>query len=56
MKHIEIDLHFIRDKVTIGKVYILHAPMTSQFVDIFIKGLLSPLFSDFRSSLNIYRG
>jgi hypothetical protein len=23
-KHVEIDLHFIRDKVTIGKVHVLH--------------------------------
>jgi hypothetical protein len=53
-KHVEIDLHFIRDKVTIGEVHVLHVSTTSQFVDIFIKGLPSPLFSKFRSSLNIY--
>jgi hypothetical protein len=45
MKHVEIDLHFICDKVTIGEVHILHVSMTSQFVDIFTKGLSSPLFS-----------
>jgi hypothetical protein len=28
-KHIEIDLHFIRDKVAIGEVHILYVPMTS---------------------------
>jgi hypothetical protein len=29
MKHVEIDLHFIRDKVAIGEVCVLHVPMTS---------------------------
>jgi hypothetical protein len=56
MKHVEIDLHVIRDKVAIGEVHILHIPMTSQFVDIFTKGLPSPLFTEFCSSLNIYHG
>jgi hypothetical protein len=34
-KHVKIDLHFVRDKVAIGEVRILHVPMTSQFADIF---------------------
>jgi hypothetical protein len=46
-KHVEIDFHFVRDKVTIGEVHILHVPSTSQFTNIFTKGLLSPLFSEF---------
>jgi hypothetical protein len=40
-KHVEIDLHFIRENVAIGQVRVLHVPMTSQFIDIFTKGLLS---------------
>jgi hypothetical protein len=52
-KHIEIDLHFVRDKVAIGDVRVLHVPTTSQFADIFIKGLPTSVFSDFRSSLNV---
>jgi hypothetical protein len=55
MKHVEIDLHFVCDKVTIGEVRVLHVLMTSQFTDIFTKVLPSPLFSEFCSSLNIYR-
>ena len=55
-KHIEIDLHFVRDKVAIGEVRVLHVPTTSQFADIFTKGLPSSLFTDFRSSLNVCRG
>jgi hypothetical protein len=52
-KHVEIDLHFVREKVAIGQVCVLHVPTTSQFADIFTKGLPSSLFNEFRSSLNI---
>jgi hypothetical protein len=55
-KHVEIDLHFIREKVAIGQVRVLHVPTISQFVDIFTKGLPSSVFNEFRSSLNICRG
>jgi hypothetical protein len=38
-RHVEIDLHFVRDRVAIGDVRVLHVPTTSQFADIFTKGL-----------------
>ena len=52
-KHVEIDLHFVRDRVALGEARVLHVPTTSQFADIFIKGLPSTVFCDFRSSLNV---
>jgi hypothetical protein len=52
-KHVEIDLHFIRDRVALGEAKVLHVPTSSQFADIFTKGLPSVVFSDFLSSLNI---
>lgn len=52
-KHIEIDIHFVRDKVAIGHVRVLHVPSSSQYADIFTKGLSTSLFLDFRSSLNV---
>ena len=55
-KHVEIDLHFVRDRVTIGDVRVLHVPTISQFADIFTKGLPSSTFSEFRSSLNVAGG
>ncbi|CAO2182415.1 unnamed protein product [Urochloa humidicola] len=55
-KHVEIDLHFVRDRVAVGQVRVLHVPTTSQFADIFTKGLPSSTFSEFRSSLNIVGG
>jgi hypothetical protein len=55
-KHVEIDLHFVRDRVAIGDVRVLHVPTTSHFADIFTKGLPSSTFSEFRSSLNVASG
>nr|GEW66798.1 ribonuclease H-like domain-containing protein [Tanacetum cinerariifolium] len=52
-KHIEIDIHFIRDLVTVGQVRVLHVPSRYQYADIFTKGLPSALFEDFRSSLSV---
>ena len=55
-KHVEIDLHFVRDRVAIGDVRVLHVPTTSQFADIFTKGLPFSTFSEFGSSLNVAGG
>jgi len=40
-KHIEIDLHFVRERVLIGDLRVLHMPTSSQYADIFTKGLPS---------------
>jgi hypothetical protein len=52
-KHVEINLHVIWEYVAIGDVRVLHILTTSQFMNIFTKGLFTLLFSDFWSSLNI---
>ncbi|WVZ49975.1 hypothetical protein U9M48_001281 [Paspalum notatum var. saurae] len=52
-KHIEIDLHFVRDKVALGEVKVLHVPSTSQFADVFTKGLPSDVFCEFRDNLHV---
>ncbi|GJY56062.1 ribonuclease H-like domain-containing protein [Tanacetum coccineum] len=52
-KHIEIDIHFVRDKVAAGHVRVLYVPSRFQYADIFTKGLSYPLFADFRSSLSV---
>jgi hypothetical protein len=43
-KHVEIDLHFIRERVAAGNVRVLSVPTTLQFADIFTKGLPSSVF------------
>jgi hypothetical protein len=53
-KHIEIDLHFICDHVALGQVCVIHVPLSCQFADIFAKELVSPLFLDFWSNLNVH--
>jgi hypothetical protein len=50
-RHIEIDIHFVREKVALGQVRVLHVPSSHQFADIMTKGLPVQLFTEFRSSL-----
>ncbi|XP_039778621.1 uncharacterized mitochondrial protein AtMg00810-like [Panicum virgatum] len=52
-KHIELDVHFIREKVAIGEIRTLHVPTRQQIPDIMTKGLPKAVFEDFRSSLCI---
>jgi hypothetical protein len=55
-KHVEINLHFVHEHVAVGDVHVLHVSTTSQFADIFTKGLAYLVFSEFCSSLNICSG
>jgi len=43
-KHKEPDLHFIRERVVIGDLRVLHVPTSPQYADIFTKGLPSSGF------------
>lgn len=52
-KHIEIDIHFVREKVKMGHVKVFHIPAASQYADIFTKGLPTSLFQSFRCSLGV---
>ena len=44
-KHVEIDLHFVRDKVATGEIRVLHVPSTSLYADVFTKGLPTSIFT-----------
>jgi hypothetical protein len=50
-KHIELDIHFVREKVSLGQVRVLHVQSSRQFIDVFTKGLPSTLFMESRNSL-----
>ncbi|XP_035832909.1 uncharacterized mitochondrial protein AtMg00810-like [Helianthus annuus] len=52
-KHREIDIHFVREKVRVGDIRVLHVPTSLQYADIFTKGLPRYLFQSFRSSLSV---
>jgi hypothetical protein len=56
MKHVEFNLHFIRERIVVGDIRVLQIPTSSQFADIFSKNLLSSVLAEFRTGLNIYRG
>ncbi|KAJ9558744.1 hypothetical protein OSB04_013358 [Centaurea solstitialis] len=53
-KHVEMNIHFVREKVQIGHIRVLHIPSPNQYADIFTKGLPRQLFTSFRSSLNVF--
>jgi hypothetical protein len=47
IKHVEIHLHFVRDKVALGEVKVLHVPSQSQFADISLKGYRASCMKNF---------
>jgi hypothetical protein len=53
IKHVEIDFYFVCYHVAVEDVRVLHVPVTSQFVNIFTKGLPASVFLEFWSNLNI---
>ena len=52
-KHIEIDIHFVREKVALGEIWVLHVPSFHHYADIMTKGLPVQLYTDFRTSLSL---
>ena len=52
-KHFEIDLHFLRDKVTNGELEINYAASNDQIADVLTKPLPHYKFSCFRSKLKV---
>jgi hypothetical protein len=46
-KHVDIDLHSVHECVAAGDVRVLRVPTKSQFADIFTKGLMSSVFTEF---------
>ena len=49
-KHIELDIHFVREQVALGCIRVLHVPTAQQFADVMTKGLPTSTFEEFRSS------
>ena len=38
-KHIELDIHFVREQVALGRIRVLHDLTAQQFADVMTKGL-----------------
>ncbi|KAK4369879.1 hypothetical protein RND71_009354 [Anisodus tanguticus] len=53
--HIEMDIHFVREKVARGQVRVCHVPSGYHIAYIFTKGLPSVFFEYFKDSLSIRR-
>jgi hypothetical protein len=47
MKHMEIDIHFVREKIVLGELRVVHVPTNLQFMDIMTKGLPTSVFEIF---------
>ncbi|XP_019189506.1 PREDICTED: uncharacterized protein LOC109183902 [Ipomoea nil] len=52
-KHVEIDFHFVRDKVTSGEFLVNFVSTKDQLADIFTKPLPGPRFAALRDKLNV---
>ncbi|KAK6147652.1 hypothetical protein DH2020_018564 [Rehmannia glutinosa] len=52
-KHIQIDCHFVREKIQQGLIKVLHIPSSQQVADMFTKALSPNLFHHFISKLGM---
>lgn len=52
-KHMEVDFHFIRDRVAAKSLIVKFISSKDQIADVFTKPLVSDKFFHFRSSLNV---
>jgi hypothetical protein len=51
MKHLQIDYHFVRERVIMGDLLVQHVSSSDQFADILTKGLFISLFQHHCSNL-----
>jgi hypothetical protein len=50
-KHIELDIHFVRECVQVVELRVLHVPTDAQYSDVLTKGLPASTVEAFRTSL-----
>ena len=53
-KHIELEYHFVRERVSMGLLITRHVFSTSQIMDIFTKPLCKASLSHFRNKLCLH--
>jgi len=54
-KHIEIDVHFVRERVAKKQLQVQLVPSKKQLADAFTKALPTRQFEDFKPNLNLVR-
>jgi len=52
-KHIELDCHFVREKLLAGLISLHHVPTRHQLADVLTKSLAGPLHRDLISKLRV---
>ena len=52
-KHVEIDRHFIKEKIEVGLINLSHVSSSNQVADILTKGLVGHQFKEFISKLGM---
>lgn len=52
-KHVEVDYHFIREKVIHGEIQMRFVGTIDQLADIFTKGLGTPQFQSLKDKLHV---
>lgn len=52
MKHLALDFHFVREKVSAGEIKVLHLSSTDQLADLLTKPLSRPRFQFLRDKLS----
>ncbi|GAU27211.1 hypothetical protein TSUD_108020 [Trifolium subterraneum] len=53
-KHIELDIHFVREKVFAKKLHVLHVPATDQLADPLTKSLSPSNYATIRTKLKVF--
>ena len=53
-KHVEVDRHFIKEKIDEGTINVMYLPMMKQVADVFTKGIYKPLFERLVDKLGMY--
>jgi hypothetical protein len=53
MKHVEVDYHFVRERVVAGQLEVWIISTKDQLADVFTKPLSRPAFRDFTRNLSL---
>lgn len=52
-KHLELDIHFVREKVVSNALQVIHVPVAAQIADALTKPVSSSMFQASRDKLNV---
>ena len=53
-KHVEVDLHFIKEKIEDGSICVVYVPSSQQVADLSTKGSFKPVFEKLVDKLGLF--